>query len=98
MEWGSADSPYLVSAQNPNVDRRAEPDATDAMNCAHPETGTTSRAGARTSRVTRAGGDDHALLRVGLVVLLDVVEVVEIVHHQAVGLRDAVLATCRRAN
>src|SRR5262249_54390633 len=36
-----------------------------------------------------AGGDDGAVFRVGLVVLLDVAEVVEIVDHQATGLAAA---------
>src|SRR4051795_8472721 len=35
----------------------------------------------------RRRGDDDALLGVGLVVLLDRVEVVEVVHHQALRLR-----------
>ena len=30
-----------------------------------------------------AGGDDHALLRVGLVVLLDVFEIVKVIYHQS---------------
>src|ERR1700675_4887899 len=52
IEWGSADSAYLMSAQNPNLDRLAEPNATDDMKCRPPDTGPTSRAAERTSRVT----------------------------------------------
>ena len=39
----------------------------------------------------RAGGDDGLMLRIGLVVLLDVVEIVEVVHHQAVRLAQRAL-------
>ena len=60
--------------------------------------GTTSRAGARSRRVTALDGNDRALLRKGLVVLLDVLEIVQVVHHQAVRLRAAPARSGRRAN
>src|SRR5262249_58286493 len=33
-----------------------------------------------------AGGDHRAVLRIGLVIALDVIEIVEIIHHQTIGL------------
>ena len=46
----------------------------------------------------RTGGDHGAAFRIGLVVLLDVVEVVLVVHHQTVRLRHRLAPTYRRAN
>src|ERR1700736_58952 len=33
-----------------------------------------------------AGSDDGAMLRIGLVIALDIIEIVEVIHHQPVGL------------
>ena len=45
-----------------------------------------------------AGGDHGAAFGIGLVVLLDVVEIVLIVHHQPVAPARSPCPTCRRAN
>ena len=61
------------------------------------DTGTSS-SGGRNRRCTALEATTVRRFRIGLVVLLDVVEIVEIIHHQPVRLRDAPCRRCRPAN
>ena len=56
-----------------------------------PVTGTSSSGGPQQTAARNRRSHDGAALRIGLVVLLDVVEIVLVVHHQPVRLRDAAL-------